>query len=427
VKRAVLLAVLLFGAAVPAAAQAPARVHITLGYRYVRAQSETPPSFVIDSDGVKALPLGAEVGAIVQLSPRVSLVAAAGRSQSIGRMVTIQAGTTQPAETGKATNSLTDAMGGVELSRAATGPFFAVLAGMSIAGKTLDTPSNREIFVPSLDQGYERAFAIRPVVGVNIVPKSRRLGARLEAGMDILPRRNTSASYEPDTVFHFRLGASGSIGVGAPMPAPTVPSSARPVYFGVGAGMEFKNPPAKSNPAGVHVLPASLITLGKEVSKRIAIEGIVQSEKLTSVDWRWTYSSPYTEDHSTHRDTLLLGQVRFLGPCRKNMCFEPFAGAGFVAHRAVDQIVGDCGDSSHFKYPCEPVTPKPSRAEWQWGFAANGGAGLRINVSPRIAFSPMAQLSYFRHDESLFRDNFRGPSSGNRWAPFFGVALTIRP
>lgn len=424
-KRALLLSALILGAAVPAAAQAPARVHITFGYRYVRASTEKPSMSAADTQGVHALALGAEVGATARLSPKVSLVATAGRSQSMGRAVTTAVGSAQPA-TGSATNSLTDVMGGVEFSGAATGPFLALLAGISIPGKTFDGPSNRGIFVPSLDFGRGRTLAIRPVVGVNIVPRSRRIGARLEAGFDIIPRVETFTSSSPDTIYHFRFAASGTIGVGRPMPPATTPTYARRFYLGIGAGAEIKQRANFRTPS-TRALPAGFISLGKEVSRRVAIESVVQTEKSESVDWRWFYTNPHTENVATHRDTLILGQVRALDLCAGRACFEPFAGAGFVAHRAIDRIVAECGSSAGAT-PCAPVTPRLSgRPEWQWRFAANAGAAMRINISKTVAVSPMAQVSFFGHDKYLFRDNFRGPSSGKKWAPFVGVSLTIRP
>lgn len=412
-----------------ATAQAPSRVHINFGYRYVRAKSLGANSIVTSPPNVTQLVFGAEAGVTVRLSPHTSLLATFGRSQSTSAPLTITIGFNPQVITGRAAYSITDAMGGVEFSRAATGPFVALLAGISTAGDTFDGPSNRAIFVPLLDQGDRRVFAVRSVAGVNIVPRSRRVGARLEAGFDILPRADNFQTVGPHTPWHFRAAASATVGVGAPMPAPAASSSPRPVYVGMGAGIEIKDASAFRNPAGSVARPAAFVALGKEVSRRIAVEAFAQSERSESVDWQWRYlfGQPYHDDRATHRDTLMLGRVRVLGFCSAKICVEPFAGAGFVAHHAVDRIVADCGSDLHPKNPCEPVTPKVNDDEWQWGFAANGGAAVRINLSPKVALSPMAQLSYFRHDESLFRDNFRGPSSGKRWAPLFGVGLVIRP
>jgi hypothetical protein len=413
-----------------AAAQGASRVRIAFGYRYVRAHSLGHNSVVTSPPNVTQLVFGAEAGITVRLSPHASLVATAGRSRSASAPLAITIGSSNPQViTGRATYSITDAMGGVEFSGAGTGPFVAFLAGISHSGSHFDGASGRASLVPSLDQGDQRVFAVRPAAGVNIVSKSRRLGVRLEGGFDILPRVDNYETVGPDTLWHFRAAASATIGIGAPMPAQTRPSSPRPVYFALGAGIEIKDASAFRNPAGFHARPVGFVLLGKEISRRVAVEAVVQAERAESVDWQWTYlfAPPFTQDRATHRDTLLLGRVRLLSVCATRVCFEPFAGAGFVAHRAIDEIVGDCGDSSHFKNPCEPVTPRPGAAEWQWGLAANGGAALRINLSSTVALSPMAQLSYFRHDESLFRDNFRGPASGKRWAPLFGVAVTIRP
>jgi len=429
VKRALLLSALILGAAAPAVAQAPSRVHVTFGYRYVRANQERPSSSVTDLQGVHGLPLGAEVGATVRLSPKVSLVATVGRSQTLGRTLTMKFGSTQPATTGTATNTLTDVMGGVEISRAVTGPFVALLAGISIPGKTFDGTANQKIFVPSLDQGPERAFAFRPMVGVNIVPKSRRLGARLEAGFDILPRLNPRVSLDPGPVFHFRLAASGSIGIGAPMPAATAPKTSHPWYFGLTGGLAVKPGDERFDASGDKTRMAGSFNVGKRLTPRLALEAAAETETLETVDWKWRYlfGQPYHDDRATHRDTLLLGRLRVLGLCAGNVCVEPFLSGGAVAHHGVDRIVADCGNDLHPKNPCEPVTPVVNQTDLQWGVAGDAGAAVQFALSPRVALAPVAKISYFRHERSLFRDNFRGPDSGSRFAPFFGVSLTIRP
>lgn len=219
-----------------------------------------------------------------------------------------------------------------------------------------------------------------------------------------------------------------AVAFGCASPAAAQSPSGR-IYFNVSFGFESKVPPFKSSGETRHLYPAGSFGLGVKVARKIGAEVVVQAERQHSVDWKWRYlfGQPYHDDRATHRDTLFVGQIRLLDACASRVCIEPLTGAGLVLHHAVDRIVADCGTDFKPKNPCEAVTPTIWDEEWDWRFAATGGVAVKFVVSPRVAVSPMAQLSYVRHPRSLVDSNFRGPSSGSRRVPLFGVTLTIKP
>lgn len=209
-----LLCTLLLSAPAIAAAQAPPRVHISFGYRYVQAQSINRSD--TQHPGLKRLAIGGEVSIAVRIAPVVSLMGSFGRSER-GAITVLKGGLPlNSTETGTVAFSVTDLMGGVKFSRAGSGPFVALLAGLSMPGMRFENVSGAMQSVISLDQGRNKSFAWRPMAGIDFGRPSQRAGGRIEAGWDIFPRaeRVTTSAVQSVTVTHFRFAASVTIGIG---------------------------------------------------------------------------------------------------------------------------------------------------------------------------------------------------------------------
>jgi hypothetical protein len=417
--RTLLVCALLTSIAAPAAAQSPSRVHISFGYRYIRARSysisATPPP------GIRSLPVGGEFGVSVRVAPKVSLIGAFGASWSA--RVPVPDGFGNPPPNGTARFSVFDAMGGVKFSKIGDGPFVALLAGINLPHTSFAGTSKIGDRLNVLDQREGRHFTVRPMAGIDF-GSARRVGGRVEAGWDIIPRVDV-LSPKPETISHFRVAASATMGVGKPFqPAPRSAHS-NPFYVNFIGGLEIKDEGA----AAKETIPLGGLSAGLRWPNGSAIEAAVQAEKSQDVDWklRYLFSQPYTNHSATHRDTLLLLQFRQFDQCARSICLEPFGGAGFTAHHAVDRVVADCGTDIHPKNPCEAVTPYVADDEWQWNLALTAGAAMKVIVSRKVSIGPFVQMSYLGHTRDLFRDNFRGPDGPGPFVASFGVILTIRP
>jgi len=213
-RRGLAVVALLLSLAAPAAAQTPARVHLSFGYRYLLARSINRSGS--QQSGLKRLPVGGEAGLTVRVAPLLTLVGAIGHSSAGAISVLGGFGSPSSNQMGTVSFSVTDIMGGVKVSRLGTGPFVELLAGASMPGAAFQDVRSAYQYSYSLDQGRDKSFALRPMAGIDFGQPSQRTGGRIEAGWDIIPgaERVTATSVQSVTITHFRLAASVTVAVG---------------------------------------------------------------------------------------------------------------------------------------------------------------------------------------------------------------------
>jgi hypothetical protein len=165
--------------------------------------------------------------------------------------------------------------------------------------------------------------------------------------------------------------------------------------------------------------PAVTAAAGVQVNRDLAVEGSVQFQRGQSAPWRFSYGPRTTDELTTHRDTPVVGYVRYTPRLGRRVGIEPLGGAGWSWHKTRSFTTARCG-SPNFPKPCVPVSPpEMSDALASFEFLIAAGLDVPVRVSSKTSLAPTLRLLRVSRRPYLTGYVHRGPANGS------GVILTI--